>query len=675
MKFSQQAEQKDRLVTTVLLLAILLSLLLPGTLVPTVYAARNDAVQAAEELHSLGLLQGVGSNADGSPNFALDRPMSRAEGITMLVRMLGMEGEALDGSWTTPFLDVPDWAAPYIGWAYENHYVNGTGAGTFASKDALTAAHYITLVLRALGYSSSADFQWDHPWILSDQIGLTNGQYSDKNPKTFLRADAVLISASALDTRPNGGGRTLRERLATDQGDQSGQETPDATDLKSRVLTDAEITDLKGKSPSELKTAISTFADAQAYINSTFDSFWAVQALGGSGGNWPFPSGEELFTWGGNIAPNTYAACVTYLLSDDFEIYTIYATRQECVYHDDFPVKVVNCIRTQNGYAFLHPCSMSQVPEEHGGSFDVLLPEAETSSLKEYAEIVAGDPAMQDVTNLYAVKNGVRITTGMDGDWMVVKKPEVEPFWSANREEMLDKINSEIFAYAKPENIQNYKIASMLGGITLSVEDAYALADEDPEVIKDKVKTAGDVLMYMMAAHFRPRDGSEAITVDGHTWNYNWSAEENIKDHSINCGGGANMVTYLLEGDYEEVGFIMLSYYPGMGGGHVYNYFKYQGEYYIVDYRLYVDFYYNNDPSIRKLKTLKDYGSYVNVDYGGVCLALGFTTTGQHLPNVWEGNYYYVPAGSNYEVLYEANDGFKLGELPLDTTKLDWRKF
>lgn len=53
--------------------------------------------------------------------------MTRSEAVTMLVRLLGRENEALSGKWETPFTDVPAWAEPYVGLAYENGLTTGTG--------------------------------------------------------------------------------------------------------------------------------------------------------------------------------------------------------------------------------------------------------------------------------------------------------------------------------------------------------------------------------------------------------------------------------------------------------------------------------------------------------------------------------------------------------------------
>ena len=163
-----------------------------------VHAASQDAIDAANTLHDFGLFSGVGTNPDGSTNYDLDRTPTRAEAITMLVRLLGKEDEAKAGSWETPFTDVADWAKPYVGYAYTNGLTGGVASDKFGSSMETSATQYLTFVLRALGYNSSSDFQWDRAWELSDKLGITNGEYKDSS--AFLRGDIVKISMEVLST-------------------------------------------------------------------------------------------------------------------------------------------------------------------------------------------------------------------------------------------------------------------------------------------------------------------------------------------------------------------------------------------------------------------------------------------------------------------------------------------
>lgn len=185
-------------------IATILTLALMCSFAPAAFAATDEATRAAQALYDLGLFQGTGNNADGTPNFDLDRTPTRHEAVTMLVRLLGKDAEAKAGSWTTPFTDVADWAKPYVGYAYANGLTTGTSATTFGGEQTIDATQYLTFVLRALGYTSGTDFQWDSAWTKSDEIGLTAGQYN-ASTTSFTRGDMAVISNNALSVKKEKG--------------------------------------------------------------------------------------------------------------------------------------------------------------------------------------------------------------------------------------------------------------------------------------------------------------------------------------------------------------------------------------------------------------------------------------------------------------------------------------
>ena len=179
-------------------------------------AAPHGAQQAAESLHHLGLFAGMGANADGSPMFALERRATRAEAIVMFVRLIGGAQEAHSRQWDTPFTDVPSWAAPYVGYAWHYGLTVGMSPAQFGSHEHVTAAQYITFVLRALGYVSDVDFRWSSAWILSDSLGITDGRHNAGTNSSFFRGDLAQVSFNALKGVFVGTGATLAETLVRD---------------------------------------------------------------------------------------------------------------------------------------------------------------------------------------------------------------------------------------------------------------------------------------------------------------------------------------------------------------------------------------------------------------------------------------------------------------------------
>lgn len=190
--------------------ALVLCLAIFASLIPsTVFAASGTLVfeeGLAEDLKALGLFKGVSET-----DFALGRAPTRVEALVMLIRVLGKESDALSKGGRHPFLDVPDWAKNYVGYAYENNLTNGISATKFGSTSEASASMYLTFVLRALGYSDkNGDFTWDNPFALARQTGIMKG---NPNVTKFLRGDVVLVSYAALEAEVKGTGKTLADKL------------------------------------------------------------------------------------------------------------------------------------------------------------------------------------------------------------------------------------------------------------------------------------------------------------------------------------------------------------------------------------------------------------------------------------------------------------------------------
>lgn len=195
-------------------LSFILALTLAASLVPSAFAASDEAVQAANALHTLGLFNGTGTDANGNPIYDLDRAPTREEAITMLIRLMGKESDAKGYNWEMPFTDVSGWAKPYVGAAYSWGLTSGTSETTFGGKQKVSAMQYLTFVLRALDYEDGTDFQWDKAWKLSDKIALTSGQYT--SDRSITRGDVAIISLKALSIS-NKYNWTLLEQLLNEE--------------------------------------------------------------------------------------------------------------------------------------------------------------------------------------------------------------------------------------------------------------------------------------------------------------------------------------------------------------------------------------------------------------------------------------------------------------------------
>lgn len=195
---------KKRMIAMMLALACILSLSLTGM------AASSQQYRTADALNELDLFRGK-----GTAGYDLDANLTRAEGATLLVRMLGKD--AVAESWTAPipFKDVPAWAVGYVGYAAANNITNGTNLakGEFSPNAPLSDYMFLTLVLRALGYSDQGAkplFVWNDPYQLAAQVGLIGRAAADSN---FTRGDAVQVLWNAMSVKLAGKTITLAQNL------------------------------------------------------------------------------------------------------------------------------------------------------------------------------------------------------------------------------------------------------------------------------------------------------------------------------------------------------------------------------------------------------------------------------------------------------------------------------
>ena len=185
---------KQKITALFLALTLMLSLASPAFGFADPYTAR----QTANYLYEHGLFKGTGTDENGKPIYDLDKTATRAEGITMFVRLLSKETEATTNTYTTPFADVPTWAKGYVGYAYENGLTKGTSSTTFSSTNIITAYEFLTLCLRALGYKEGTDFTYTNPRDLASSLEIVGKNGWQDNSKEFNRADMVMMAYNTL---------------------------------------------------------------------------------------------------------------------------------------------------------------------------------------------------------------------------------------------------------------------------------------------------------------------------------------------------------------------------------------------------------------------------------------------------------------------------------------------
>ncbi|MEG0941797.1 MAG: phosphodiester glycosidase family protein [Oscillospiraceae bacterium] len=193
------------------ILSFFLAITLILSTVSSAYASGIESTGHADALHSLGLFQGSDTGYD------LEKSPTRAQGVVMLIRLLGEENAARECTAQHPFNDVPEWASQYVSYAVLKNYTKGTGTATFSPNAPLDAKSYVTFILRALEYDDSkGDFSWST--ALSDcvKIGLmASGTATALSSAALNRGDLVDLSYSTLTMSLKGKAESLAQKLVS----------------------------------------------------------------------------------------------------------------------------------------------------------------------------------------------------------------------------------------------------------------------------------------------------------------------------------------------------------------------------------------------------------------------------------------------------------------------------
>lgn len=180
----------------------------------------TDYNALADALKTMGLFRG--SDVPYGSGYDLESAPTRIQGLVMFLRLIGEEQLALNypGSGIT-FADVPEWAEPYVAYAYDRGYTKGQEIDSqwrvvFGSDQILAARDYMTFLLRALGYVEGSDFGWETAIADAQNLGvLTAGEAALLQEKPFLRAQVAYLSYFSISAPMAGGTNTLLDKLTS----------------------------------------------------------------------------------------------------------------------------------------------------------------------------------------------------------------------------------------------------------------------------------------------------------------------------------------------------------------------------------------------------------------------------------------------------------------------------
>lgn len=167
--------------------------------------------------------------------------------------------------------------------------------------------------------------------------------------------------------------------------------------------------------------------------------------------------------------------------------------------------------------------------------------------------------------------------------------------------------------------------ASALGGSRYENREIYDLLGASPEVKQEKMTTLYEALQLYQVGNFTPSDDNVRIEENGINWEHHKPGYHAVRTNTGCCATDSNWLNYILDGDYDEVGFIATS--QRNGSGHVYNYILHNGWYYFIDLTHYhasdnmsamedgdMSSYYSSDfilGNIHKTQSVQSYVDYV----------------------------------------------------------------
>ena len=149
--------------------------------------------------------------------------------------------------------------------------------------------------------------------------------------------------------------------------------------------------------------------------------------------------------------------------------------------------------------------------------------------------------------------------------------------------------------------------ANSLGLSRYSNADIHGMLSASPEEKQQNISILYEALQLFQIGNFLPSSDNVRIFENGIDWEHHKPGYHAVRTNTGCCATVSNWLRYILDGDYEDVGFLATS--ERNGSGHVYNYILQDGWYYFIDLTHYCAY----DPSMTAEETGK-LSSYRNSD-------------------------------------------------------------
>jgi len=161
----------------------------------------------ADTLYDLGIIHGT------DKGYESEKTLTRAEAVTVIVRLLGEEDNLNKYRYEEKFADVPKdhWAYGYVMYCYENKITYGTGENTFSPDSLIDARQFVSLLLRTMGYDVPFEDAMDEAVVCKLFNSSVKEEFEDKQ---FTRGDMFYTVYRSLKTHRNDG-KLMADYLAS----------------------------------------------------------------------------------------------------------------------------------------------------------------------------------------------------------------------------------------------------------------------------------------------------------------------------------------------------------------------------------------------------------------------------------------------------------------------------
>lgn len=123
--------------------------------------------------------------------------------------------------------------------------------------------------------------------------------------------------------------------------------------------------------------------------------------------------------------------------------------------------------------------------------------------------------------------------------------------------------------------------ARALGESSYTNAEIAAMLHGTPQQKQEEIDTLYEAIqLYQIGNFYSSDDNINMIDGNGVSWEHHKPGFDAVRTNTGCCASSANWLSYILAGDYDEVGYIA---YFTPDGGHIFNYIKDQGFYYVVD--------------------------------------------------------------------------------------------